>query len=578
MSRPELLEGSPLPNMLETSMQQQQEAVSQSNIYRIAWQRKSLLILGLLLAIVIGILYYTQKEPVYQSQALMAVQRKNAIYNDSRQALAAQEDYLTYHATLLRTPRILSKVAADSEIKKLETFSGKNPADVITSLITGLSVVRDTRDPSSRSPVLQLTYKGPYASDCPTIVDAIYRHFREYLKENSSNQSSDLLRQIRTAENGLRVDYQRLIKQHTDFLEQNAGIPMSSGTTKDPIFARLDMLLQVRIDTMKQKLDIESRLDNVKKGIERGWTRAVLQSLPNSAAVKPGAEGSAALSMNSTNEKILQLEQAEKVLSSRLGPNHPDLKDIRLQLESLQSFLNQQTEELSKLNSTNREDRTSRETPIEAIVNFFRLELERYDSILKTLDNEIAKEKDLLKDSSLLAMKNEDFKNQKDAMLKVLTALTEQMSGTKVNREEATFEADLLTPPTLAQKVEPRLFVILVLSTIFGLLGGFALAYLADMTDKSFRSPEEIRRRLNIPVVGHIPILISEEEAAKLEGAINGPDPTLVTYYRPKSRKSEVFRGIRTALYFSTRGEGHKVIQITSPNMGDGKTTLSSNL
>jgi succinoglycan biosynthesis transport protein ExoP len=580
MNRPDLLEGSPLPNALEATMQHQQEAVSQSNIYRIAWQRKSLLILGVVLAIVIGVLYYSQKEPVYQSQALMAVQRKNnpILYNDPRAAIMAQEDYLTFHTTLLRTPIILKNVATDSEVKKLETFAGKNPSDIIGTLITGLSVMRDNRDPNARSPVLQLTFKGPFASDCPTIIDAIVKHYKEYLKENSSSQSSELLRQIRQADNSIRNEYQKLIKDHNDFMEQNQAIPMS-GTNKDPVYARVDMLQQLRIDTMKTKLDVQSRLENVNKGIEMGWTRAIMQILPNSLAVKPGSEGSTSASMNSTSERVQQLELIEKTLSSRLGKNHPDLKDVRMQLDSLQSHMNQQTDEISKINKPKSPtDTPSRESPIEAIVHFFQLELMRYENILKTLDTEIAKEHEKIKDSMRLSVKMKDFEGQKDAMLKVITTLTEQMNGTRVNRDEAVYEAQLLSPPTLAQKVEPRLFVIMVLSTIFGLLGGFGLAYLADMTDKSFRSPEEIRRRLNIPVLGHIPVLISEEEAAKLEGAINGPDPTLVTYYRPKSRKSEVFRGIRTALYFSTRGEGHKVIQITSPNMGDGKTTLSSNL
>jgi capsular exopolysaccharide synthesis family protein len=52
----------------------------------------------------------------------------------------------------------------------------------------------------------------------------------------------------------------------------------------------------------------------------------------------------------------------------------------------------------------------------------------------------------------------------------------------------------------------------------------------------------------------------------------------LSAFYRPKSIEAEAYRGIRTALYFSMRGENHKVIQITSPDMGDGKSTLISNL
>jgi polysaccharide biosynthesis transport protein len=41
--------------------------------------------------------------------------------------------------------------------------------------------------------------------------------------------------------------------------------------------------------------------------------------------------------------------------------------------------------------------------------------------------------------------------------------------------------------------------------------------------------------------------------------------------------EAEAYRGVRTALYFSAR-EGHRIVQITSPNPGDGKTTVASNL
>ena len=52
MNRPELLEGPPNQTTIETQTQHQ-EAAQQSNIYRIAWQRKSLVILGIMLGLVL---------------------------------------------------------------------------------------------------------------------------------------------------------------------------------------------------------------------------------------------------------------------------------------------------------------------------------------------------------------------------------------------------------------------------------------------------------------------------------------------------------------------------------------------
>jgi capsular exopolysaccharide synthesis family protein len=112
-----------------------------------------------------------------------------------------------------------------------------------------------------------------------------------------------------------------------------------------------------------------------------------------------------------------------------------------------------------------------------------------------------------------------------------------------------------------------------------GLVGGFGMAYLVELRDKSFRSAEEIRRRLDYQVIAHIPRIEPDKALAERAASLAVPlSPMLISYFKPKSRLAESYRGVRTALYFSTQGDGHKVIQVTSPNPGDGKSTLAANL
>jgi len=139
------------------------------------------------------------------------------------------------------------------------------------------------------------------------------------------------------------------------------------------------------------------------------------------------------------------------------------------------------------------------------------------------------------------------------------------------------YRASVVSPPEGAGKVAPSLSQILPVWVFLGLLGGVGLAYLAEVTDKSFRTPEEIRRRLGLPIIGHIPYTAAA--ATNGDGAAAGHlDASLLAYHRPTDLEAESYKSLRTALYFSTRGERHKVIQVTSPNMGDGKTTLATNL
>jgi polysaccharide biosynthesis transport protein len=55
-------------------------------------------------------------------------------------------------------------------------------------------------------------------------------------------------------------------------------------------------------------------------------------------------------------------------------------------------------------------------------------------------------------------------------------------------------------------------------------------------------------------------------------------DSSIVTVHKPRSSLAEAFRGIRTALFFSNQRGTVKVIQVTSPIPGDGKSTIAANL
>jgi capsular exopolysaccharide synthesis family protein len=106
-----------------------------------------------------------------------------------------------------------------------------------------------------------------------------------------------------------------------------------------------------------------------------------------------------------------------------------------------------------------------------------------------------------------------------------------------------------------------------------GLLLGCGLAFLAEVFDKSFRSLEDVRQRLQLPIVGQVPHLkdVKPDDQTAFH-------PHLVTVHRPRSVEAESYRGLRTSLFFSTLTSGRSLIQVTSSVEGEGKTTLTSNL
>jgi polysaccharide biosynthesis transport protein len=115
--------------------------------------------------------------------------------------------------------------------------------------------------------------------------------------------------------------------------------------------------------------------------------------------------------------------------------------------------------------------------------------------------------------------------------------------------------------------VEPNLKKIGLVSALMGLLCGLALCYLFEWWDTSYRGPEDIAQHLGLPVFGHVPRMTQPHEGKIFE---------LVMDQAPKSAAAEAFRTVRTALMLSAHPP--KKFTITSPEPGDGKTLILTNL
>ena len=111
-------------------------------------------------------------------------------------------------------------------------------------------------------------------------------------------------------------------------------------------------------------------------------------------------------------------------------------------------------------------------------------------------------------------------------------------------------------------RFSPSLAKNLSLALILGLLASAAAAYILELLDNTFKTPEEIEEGLRLPVLGLTPLL---------------PKGSTVTAVLtdPHSALSEAYRSIRTALQFSTEEGVPKSLLVTSSRPSEGKSTAS---
>jgi capsular exopolysaccharide synthesis family protein len=142
----------------------------------------------------------------------------------------------------------------------------------------------------------------------------------------------------------------------------------------------------------------------------------------------------------------------------------------------------------------------------------------------------------------------------------------------------------------LEHPTRPHRALNILAGVLIGLIGGVALAFVKDRIQDRVQTADEIRDWIGLPSVTVVPaIQTGQSEMAvwgtnrrdlKLEWRnredFAGPDCFLLQ--RPNSPESEAVQALRTMLFSTRTEDSPKVVLITSPLPGEGKTTLANNL
>jgi polysaccharide biosynthesis transport protein len=130
----------------------------------------------------------------------------------------------------------------------------------------------------------------------------------------------------------------------------------------------------------------------------------------------------------------------------------------------------------------------------------------------------------------------------------------------------STLRVSLVEPalqPT--EPVRPRMNLNLLLGMVLGLLIGIGLAILRDMLDKSIETPGELEAAGTAPVVGTIPPFKTARSR-------------IPVMEQPRTGAAEAFRKLRTNFAFLGVDRESVCCVVTSPGIGNGKSTVTANL
>jgi tyrosine-protein kinase Etk/Wzc len=379
------------------------------------------------------------------------------------------------------------------------------------------------------------------------------------------------------------------------------GVSMSyedRAIARDLVNAILDEYLEFALKWHTERADktakfIEGQLEAVQQGLEVD-ERQLQSFLEGSGAVALTeqatglVQGSAELELDlrktRIQEDLLSLVSSEMSRAEReggpialsgdfladdelLGQSVGALNELEMKRETLLAEATMTHPEVRRLDEEIRRVRGQVHELIQASRDRIR---ERRHGITKALDDiqgELSAFPD--KERQMAALRR-----KLDVSQELYTFLLTKLEESRITRASTTTDKRIVDLATTAPRAErPKRGTTAMLALVVGIIVGIAAVFLRRALDPKVRDEDEAKGIARIPVYGVVPNL-------KVLGLVSGRHPILERVWdAPKGPGAESFRTLRTNVEFAQVGDKRlQVVQVTSSEPGEGKSTILSNL
>jgi capsular exopolysaccharide synthesis family protein len=520
-------------------------------------RRKSFIILFAGLGTGVGYMLLQRQVPQYRSEAMVQVIHRAG---DARVRSMMAEKDLTDANYVLRSERTLQAAWKNHSLNSRPSLSGLSEEEAINRLSSMLSVT-----PRSAN-VLTIAATGSNPEDIRDIANAAAEEYVATQKENYQDASEEVKVILSRARDELHEQLKSAEQEYAKFRE--GSNLTTDGDNPHRIRARA---AESRVSAYElEKTVMRAELNALVEAVEKGGAReAILMLIGKQDGTNTSAVGKVA--GDPTAQAIFPLMLEEAQLATELGPGHPKLKIIQMKMQMIRDHMKQ----MAGLDSAVEPE----EKPTDFLTLYLR-SLEQQLQIIERQQQEVqvlASNDDALARKLMLEEIEDKHKKANIDRLGLLFNNTSQaISEVHMNAGMGGVTALVLQHARTGIKISPIMERFLGMGALLGAMAGLGIAYLIEMADRSFRKPEDIIREFGVPIMGHIPFMT--EQRMKISADGNKFDRSAITVHLPRSRPAEAFRAIRTAVCFSAMAGEHRVISVTSPAAGDGKSTLALNL
>ena len=549
------------------------------------FRRRAVVIVGVTIAMTSGIGFWSfNQQPKYESKFQLLVE---PVTEEAKLEKLAQVpgftdspysvlDYDT-QIQVLRSPNLMTPILEEIE-KRCQQL--KKPCSEITydSLITQnqLKVAR-----LQETKILEVRYRD---TDPKLVREVLHQVARGYLRYSLQERQMNLKKGIEFVDSQLPILRTRVDKLQADlqaFRQRNELLDPESQAQQ----------LAMRVNTLEQqKVDTAVRLRE---------SQSLYTALSSQLGLSPDrAIATASLSEAPRYQELLnELQKIEAEIakqSARFTNDNPIIVKLREQQRNLLPML--QTESRRVLGVPVEQSGVTNDSPssIRTQLSQQLVDAANQIQVLQMRQRAIAQAEQLLslevRQMPVIARQYTDLERELKVATESLNRFLGVREGLQIEVAQKSLPWQIILKPDVPKfPVSPNTQRNIILGAIAGLLFGTIVALMVERLDNVFHSPDELKDRTKLPLLGVIPyckqlkqmtpVATAAQQMPEQEDDIQ---PNRKNRRQPQWYKAspflEAFRSLHTNIRFLGSDTPIHSIVISSATPGDGKSTVSVHL
>ncbi len=513
---------------------------------RIIRKRKWLISLTLVLSVAAAcaVTYlWGRLAPIYEASAYLKVSPPpETIIEAGRTPIYGKEIIERYKrtwASLVKHQKVWTLALEDPRVTHQDWYA-RNKQDILEAFDEDIDV---TAMPETE--LIRLSMSGTNKRELPEIVNAVADAFVKFASENPAKERQDQIQRLKEQETLLE---NQLAALRADIRVARSGAASAALPERQSLVSiNLEMLGKQVAEAEIQQAEAAAAMESQKQGSLESHPRVL-----NALEMDP--------QLRALESRKMELQTSLENAAQKFQPSHRTVQSLRNVMESTERLIEGRRREVIR-NTTEQIDQERQ--------LIYALTTERLADLRERLNKAKANARDLEETLGIVQAKEQQVEDITETLKDIKDAINRYQLLVKAGPgelPEARAVTLLATATEPREPIYPRWSLNVPLGVFFGLALGFGLAFLLELTDTSVKTPSDIARRVDLPLLAMIPHSDDLDEEVE--------DFRRVALAAPRSPAAEAFRQLRTNLLYSGPAQQRRSLLVTSPAPEDGRTTV----